>query len=197
MVPDINLLPQLEKKTSSPKLLYSIVIVAVGIILAYFLFIFFTAKSDLKAFTTEEKVLTTQNNQLQQELDMRQSVNQGSLEQSVQYVQSVSYPVTPLIDETRKLLPAHSYLRSYAFGADSINIIVDFESMTDISTYVERLLGSNYFKDTQIGSISNFNILFGEQKELTPEQKFKEIPRYAVTITAAIDYMYLAGGRRS
>lgn len=158
---------------------------------------FFTAKSEIKALTNEEQALMEQSEQLQQELDMRQSVNEGSLEQSVQFVQSVSYPVTPLIDETRNLLPVHSYLRSYEFGADTINIIVDFESMTAISTYVERLLASNYFKDTQISSISNFNVELGEHIEQTPEQKFKEVPRYAVTITATIDYMYLAGGRRS
>ncbi|WP_107922970.1 PilN domain-containing protein [Lysinibacillus parviboronicapiens] len=197
MVPNINLLPQLEKKTTSPKLLYGILIVAVGILIAYVFMMFFTAKSEIKALTNEEQALMEQSEQLQQELDMRQSVNEGSLEQSVQFVQSVSYPVTPLIDETRNLLPVHSYLRSYEFGADTINIIVDFESMTAISTYVERLLASNYFKDTQISSISNFNVELGEHIEQTPEQKFKEVPRYAVTITATIDYMYLAGGRRS
>lgn len=197
MVPDINLLPQLEKKTTSPKLLYGLLIAAVVILVAYLLFTYFTTKKDLAALLVKEQALTEQHDQLQQELKMRQSVNQGSLEQSVQFVQSVSYPVTPLMDETRNLLPAHSYLRSYAFGADTISISVDFESMTDISKYVERLLASAYFKDTQISSIANFDVQLGEQKERTPEEKFKEVPRYSVTITATIDYMYLAGGRRS
>ncbi|QDQ01897.1 PilN domain-containing protein [Lysinibacillus fusiformis] len=197
MVPDINLLPQLEKKAASPKVLYGVLIVAVLIIVAYLLFMFFSVKSDLQVLTAEEQTLTEKHEQLKLELDVRQSVNQGSLERSVQFVQSVSYPVTPLIDETRKLLPAHSYLRSYSFGEDTINISVDFESMKDISSYIEHLLASDYFKDTQISSISNFNVELDEHKEQTPEQKFKEVPRYAVMITATIDYMYLAGGRRS
>lgn len=197
MVPDINLLPQLEKRTTSPKLFYSLVIVIVGLIVAYLLFLFFTSKSELSRLTAEEQALTTQLDQLQQELDARQSVDQGSLEESVTFIQSVSYPVTPLIDETKTLLPTQSYLRSYVFGENSVNIEVDFETMTDISKYVERLLMSSYFTDAQINTVSNFEIELGEQRVLTPQQKFKEVPRYSVSITATIDFMYLAGGRRS
>lgn len=197
MVPDINLLPQLEKRTTSPKLFYSLVIVIVGLIVAYLLFLFFTSKSELSRLTAEEQALTTQLDQLQQELDARQNVDQGSLEESVTFIQSVSYPVTPLIDETKTLLPTHSYLRSYVFEENSVNIEVDFETMTDISKYVERLLMSSYFTDAQINTVSNFEIELGEQRVLTPQQKFKEVPRYSVSITATIDFMYLAGGRRS
>ncbi|OCX64286.1 hypothetical protein BFM98_09325 [Lysinibacillus sp. AR18-8] len=197
MVPDINLLPQLEKRTTSPKLFYSLVIVIVGLIVAYLLFLFFTSKSELSRLTAEEQALTTQLDQLQQELDARQNVDQGSLEESVTFIQSVSYPVTPLIDETKTLLPTQSYLRSYVFGENSVNIEVDFETMTDISKYVERLLMSSYFTDAQINTVSNFEIELGEQRVLTPQQKFKEVPRYSVSITATIDFMYLAGGRRS
>lgn len=197
MVPDINLLPQLEKRADSPKLFYSLLILVVGIVLTYFVFLYFTAKSDLSILLEEEQSLTTQVDQLQQELETKQNVNQGSLEESMQFVQSVSYPVTPLVDEAQKLLPAYSKLRGYEFGQDSINITVDFESMPDISKYVERLLGSLYFTDAQINSISNFYVQVGGQKELTPEQKFKEVPRYSVSITATIDQMYLAGGRSS
>lgn len=197
MVPDINLLPQLEKRTTSPKLFYSLVIVIVGLIVAYLLFLFFTSKSELSRLTAEEQALTTQLDQLQQELDARQNVDHGSLEESVTFIQSVSYPVTPLIDETKTLLPTHSYLRSYVFGENSLNIEVDFETMKDISKYVERLLMSSYFTDAQINTVSNFEIELGEQRVLTPQQKFKEVPRYSVSITATIDFMYLAGGRRS
>ncbi|MFJ7730304.1 PilN domain-containing protein [Lysinibacillus sp. NPDC097231] len=197
MVPDINLLPQLEKRTASPKLFYTLIILIVGCILAYLLFLFFTTKSDLARLTAEQQTLNTQLDQLQQELQARQSVNQGSLEQSVTFIQSVSYPVTPLINETKTLLPVHAYLRSYTFGAKTVNIEADFETMTDISKYVERLLTSSFFTDAQINTVSNFHIELGEDKELTPEQKFKEVPRYSVSITATIDFMYLAGGRRS
>ena len=197
MVPDINLLPQLEKRADSPKLFYSLLILVVGIILTYLMFLYFTAKSDLSMLLEEEESLTTQVGQLQQELDAKQSVNQGSLEESMRFVQSVSYPVTPLMEEAQKLLPAYSYLRSYEFQPDLINVTVDFESMPDISKYVEKLLVSPYFTDAKINSISNFYVQVTGQQELTSEQKFKEVPRYSVSITAIIDQMYLAGGRQS
>ncbi|KPN96420.1 PilN domain-containing protein [Lysinibacillus sp. ZYM-1] len=197
MVPDINLLPQLEKKTASPKLFYSLLMVLVALIVAYLLFLFFTSKSNLTHLAAEEQTLTTQLEQLQQELDTRQTIDQGSIEKSVSFIQSVSYPVTPLIDESKTLLPTNAYLRSYIFGENTVNIEADFETMADISKYVERLLMSSYFTDAQINTVSNFDIELGVQRELTPEQKFKEVPRYSVSITATIDFMYLAGGRRS
>ena len=197
MVPNINLLPELEKKTTTPKYLYVLLIAVVAIILAYLIFVFYSAKSEITVLTDVEQTITKQRDDLRLELDARQNENQGTLEQSVHFVQSISYPVTPLIEETRALLPAYSYLRKYEFGPDTINISVDFESMKDISKYVERLLASNYFIDTLIGDISTFEVQIGEEKELTPEEKFKQVPRYAVTITAMIDYKYLTGGRRS
>lgn len=197
MVPNINLLPELEKKSATPKLLYGVFIIAVAMILAYLIFMFFTAKGEIITLSEEEQMLTKKRDELQLALDVQLNENQGSLAQSVQFAESVSYPVTPLIDETRALLPAHSYLRNYEFRENTIHITVDFESMKDISKYVERLLTSAYFTDTQISDITNFEVQLGEQKELTPEEKFKQVPRYSVTITAMIDYIYLAGGRRS
>lgn len=197
MVPNINLLPELEKKSTTPKLLYGGLIVAVAMIPAYLIFMFFTAKGEIITLIEEEQTLTKQRDELQLALNVQQNENQGSLEQSVKFAESVSYPVTPLIDETRALLPAHSYLRNYEFGENTVDITVDFESMKDISKYVERLLASAYFIDTQISDISNFEVQLGEQKELTSEEKFKQVPRYEVTMTATIDYIYLAGGRRS
>lgn len=166
-------------------------------ILAYLFFMFFTAKGEIITLIEEEQTLTKQRDELQLELNVQQNENQGSLEQSVKFAESVFYPVTPLIDETRALLPAHSYLRNYEFGENTVDITLDFESMKDILKYVERLLASAYFIDTQISDISNFQVQLGEQKELTPEEKFKQVPRYEVTMTATIDYIYLAGGRRS
>ena len=197
MVPNINLLPELEKKTKTPILLYGGLIVAVAMILALLIFMFFSAKSEIITLTEEEQTLTAQRDELQLALNARQNENQGTLAQSVQFAESVSYPVTPLIDETRALLPTHSYLRSYEFGENTVDITLEFESMKDISEYVERLLASAYFIDTQISEISNFEVQLGEQKELTTEEKFKQVPRYEVTMTATIDFIYLSGGRSS
>ncbi|MGE7092986.1 PilN domain-containing protein [Lysinibacillus sp. NPDC048646] len=197
MVPEINLLPNLEKKKSAPTVVYVLLIVLIGIILGYMIFSYFQAKGDLTKLSAQEVELASQRDQLQIELDVKRNTNKGSLEQSVQFVDNVSYPVSPLIDETQVLLPEQTYLRNYVFGEKDIEIIADFETMSAISSYLDKLTVSSFFNDIQVGTISNFDLSIGDQDEENSMDKFKEMPRYSVTITLAIDYIYLAGGRES
>lgn len=197
MVPDINLLPNLEKKHSTPTLIYVVFIILIGIIVGYMIFLFFQAKSDLTTLNVQEVELSSQREQLQIELDSKQNANKGSLEQSVQFVEKVSYPVTPLMDETQVLLPEQTYLRNYVFGEKNVEVTADFETMSAISSYLEKLTASPYFNDIQVDSISNFDVAIGNQEEKSAKNKFKEVPRYSATITLGIDFKFLAGGRES
>lgn len=195
MVPEINLLPNLEKKKDTPTLLYAVLIFMTALVLAYMIFLYFNAKSEITLLSKQEQELTTQHQALQQEFDTKNIVNAGSLAQSVQFVKNVSYPVTPLINETLVLLPAHTYLREYTFGEDTVSVTIDFETMNDISNYVEKLGTSDYFRDIQVDTIDNFNVALGEQTDdKTVEEQLKEIPRYSVTIRLLIDYAYLVRG---
>ncbi|KOS69316.1 hypothetical protein AEA09_12600 [Lysinibacillus contaminans] len=195
MVPEINLLPNLEKKKAAPTLLYALLIGITAIVLAYMIFLYFGAKSDITTLSKQEQELTTQREELQKELDAKNNINAGSLAQSVKFVENVSYPVTPLIAETLVLLPEHTYVRGYTFDEESVTVTIDFETMNDISRYVEKLGTSDYFRDTQVDTIENFEVALGEQTEdKRLEDKFKEIPRYTVTVKLFIDYAYLAKG---
>lgn len=197
MVPDINLLPNLEKKHSTPTLIYVVFIILIGIIVGYIIFLFFQAKSDLTTLNAQEVDLSSQREQLQIELDSKQNANKGSLEQSVQFVEKVSYPVTPLMDETQLLLPEQTYLRNYVFGEKNVEVTADFETMSAISSYLEKLTASPYFNDIQVDTISNFDVSIENQEEKSAKSKFKEVPRYSATITLGIDFKFLAGGRES
>ncbi len=197
MVPEINLLPNLEKQKSAPILLYIVIIVLVSIVLAFMIIQYFQARGEVATLNAQEIELTSQQEQLQIELDGIRNMNAGSLEQSVQFVHHVSYPVTPLIDETQALLPEQTYLRNYKFGETTIDITADFETMSAISNYLDKLNVSPYFTDIQVGTIENFELSIGEQNESNSKDKYQEIPRYSVTITLAIDFIYLAGGRES
>jgi len=197
MVPDINLLPNLEKKHSTPTLIYVVFIILIGMIIGYMIFLFFQAKSDLTTLNAQEVELSSQREQLQIELDSKQNANKGSLEQSVQFVEKVSYPVTPLMDETQVLLPEQTYLRNYVFGEKNVEVTADFETMSAISSYLEKLTASPYFNDIQVDTISNFDVAIGSQEEKSAKNKFKEVPRYSATITLGIDFKFLAGGRES
>jgi len=197
MVPEINLLPNLEKKHSTPTLIYVVFIVLIGMIVGYMIFLFFQAKIDLTKLSAQEVELSSQREQFQIELDGKRNLNQGSLEQSVQFVENVSYPVTPLIDETQVLLPEQTYFRKYVFGEENVEITADFETMSAISSYLEKLTASPYFNDIQVDTISNFDVSIGTEEEERAKDKFKEVPRYSATITLGIDFKFLAGGRES
>ncbi|MEY9975823.1 PilN domain-containing protein [Lysinibacillus sp. RC79] len=197
MVPEINLLPHLEKKHSTPTLIYVVFIILIGMIVGYMIFLFFQAKIDLTKLSAQEVELSSQREQLQIELVGKRNVNQGSLEQSVQFVENVSYPVTLLMDETQVLLPEQTYFRKYVFDEKNVEITADFETMSAISAYLEKLTASLYFNDIQVDTISNFDVSIGNQEEESAKNKFKEIPRYSATITLGIDFKFLAGGRES
>lgn len=192
MIPNINLLPKLEKERSAPVWLYIVSIVVVAIILAFFIMQYFGAKNDLTSLTAQQQELTTERDDLQMQLSVLQGMNQGSLEQSVQYVENVSYPVTPLVSETNNLLPDFSYLRSYVFSEESVVITVDFETMTAISDYLESLLASPFFTDTQLASVSNFEVDPNATSEEDNDAKYSQIPRYTTSITLNINKSYLA-----
>ncbi|MGE7949519.1 PilN domain-containing protein [Lysinibacillus sp. NPDC093688] len=197
MVPEINLMPNLEKKHSTPTSIYIVFIILIGMIVGYMVFLFFQAKSDLTKLSAQEVELSSRHEQLQTELDVKQNVNKGSLEQSVQFVEKVSYPVTPLMDETQVLLPEQTYLRDYVFGEKNVEVTADFETMSAISSYLEKLTASPYFNDIQVDTIANFDVSIGNQEEESAKNKFKEVPRYSATILLGIDFKFLAGGRES
>lgn len=137
-------------------------------------------------------MLVIQREQLQLEYESLMSQNKGSFEESIAFVERVSYNVSPLIDETQNLLQEHTYLRNYAFSDTTLQVTIDFETITAISTYVQKLENSPYFTDVQVGAVSNFTVAPTElQRE---EDRFDEVPRYSVNLTIAIDMLYIALG---
>lgn len=196
MVPEINLLPQSEKKNTSSTLLYALLIAITVIVLAYMIMLYFGAKSDLAALTKEEQSVTIQRDELQQKVAEANNLSAGSLAQSVKFVENVTYPVTPLITETEWLWSDHTYVREYEFDEESMTVTIDFETMNAISTYVEKLGASAYYTDRQVDTIDELDIALGDQtNDKTNAEKFNEIPRYTAEIKLFIDYAYLAQGR--
>lgn len=197
MIPNINLLPKTDKRKAESNLVY-IIIGAIAILaLAFMLWQYFSARSSLADLTTEEATLQQEVAQLQTQYDsLLAAQNRGSLEQSVTFVERVSYAVSPLIDETQDLLPANTYLRSYSFTETAVSINVDFETLGNIAQYVSALENSLYFTDAQLSNVSNFElnpVSSGEEEE-DESEKFNEVPRYSTTITIDINQTYLATG---
>ncbi len=194
MIPDINLIPKVEKGQQGSKLLYSLIGIIALLVLTLFIWQYFSARADIAELEREEENLISNRNQLQTDLAALLPNNEGTLEQSLQFVELVSYPVSPLIDEIEGLQPSNSYLRNYTFSPESVSISIDFETLSDVSTYVSRLSNSAYFIDGQVLSITNSGL--GEAPDTAEEGQtdFNVIPRQSVEITLLINENYLATG---
>lgn len=200
MIPDINLLPKVEKRQStSTKNIYILISIIVLLLVAFFVLQYFKIRGEISTLKEKEQSVLAERDQLEAELD-NMTMNTGSLEQSVEFVEMISYPVSPIIDETIRLQPGHSYLREYAFDATTAEVTMDFETLSDISSYLSKLVNSAYFQDVQVTSIEHFEIMpnrvtdEGEEVTVDNRASFYEVPRYEVVFTLFINSNYLAAG---
>lgn len=195
-IPDINLIPNNEQEDGQSKLFFILLGILVMILLAVMSWLYFTAKAEVTSATNEKQTLQTERDALQLELSTLQGAEQGTVEESLAFIEHISYPVTPLIEETKGLLPENTYLREYDFGESAVTFSVDFETLHAVSTYISRLEGSPYFLDVQVGTIEEFE-LGSEGEQQNEETRFSEVPRYTVEVTLAIDNAQLAAGGES
>ncbi|MER2153782.1 MAG: PilN domain-containing protein [Solibacillus sp.] len=193
MIPDINLMPKIEKGETSLNFAFYLVGIVSLVTLGLLSWTFFSAKSEIASATPERDSLILTRDELSAEVTSFETMNQGSLEESVAFVERVSYPVTPVILETRNLLPSDTYLRDYVFSETDLQVTVDFETLNAISSYVSKLEKSPYFDDIQLGAIENFD-LNPSNDELDAERQFSEVPRYSVEIMLLINQLHVAAG---
>lgn len=139
MIPDINLLPKIEKGTTSLKLAFILVGILSILTLGLLAITYFSAKGEIASAVQERDSLLLTRDALNAEVASSQTGSQGSLEESVAFVERVSYSVSPIIMETRNLLPTDTYLRSYSFSETGVQVTIDFETLNAISTYVRQL----------------------------------------------------------
>ena len=193
MIPDINLLPNTGRDEEGSRTRYMLLGIIAILLLAIMSWLYFSARSDVVSLTTEEQALQAEYEAVQGELGERQVAEQGSVGESLAFIEQISYPATPLVDETQRLLPENTYLRSYSFSQAAVTFTVDFETLNAISSYIEDLEYSPYFLDVQLGAITNFE-LGASRQEQDATARFSEVPRYTAEVMLAIDRTYLATG---
>ena len=193
MIPDINLLPKIDKGETSSKLTFILIGILTLVTVLILAWMYTNAKSDLSSVTAEHDALVVTRDTLQAEVASYETMIQGTLEESIDFVERVSYPVTPVVDETQELLPQNTYLRSYEFSETGGLVEVDFETLNSIASYVSNLENSLLFEDIQVGTINNFELNpSGEEKN--EEEQFTEVPRYTVEINFVINRAQVAAG---
>ncbi|SEM51414.1 hypothetical protein SAMN04487786_1994 [Paenisporosarcina quisquiliarum] len=191
MVPEINLLPKMERQKSN-----SILIIAIGLILfitviLLFFVQYFSIKGDIETLTAEETYSVAEREDLTQLVKDINMSGQGNLQTSVSFAESVSKPVSPLLIEVNALLEEHTYLREYEFTNQSINITIDVETMMSLSKFVDKLLVSEYFSDVKVESVTHFELSNSTE---SIEERFEIIPRYSAIINLVVNQSYLENG---
>lgn len=191
MIPEINLIPRdIEKDDSGSKPFYIILTAIFVLVLAFLLWQYFSTKSQINSLKEEEANLQQQRDNLQTELNSLTSAQGNTLEQSVQFVESVSYPVSPLIDEIQELKPERAYLRSYSFGENTVEISFDMETLNEVSKFVTALNSSPYFTDVQVTNVDHFYLNNGSDEE----QDFNDVPRQSTKMVLIVNKQKLAAG---
>lgn len=192
MATEINLLPKSDGRKSNPMLLTLILGLLLILFLAIIIMQYISAKSEIVVLTAmEQQVLSTRDDR-NEELANLQGESTDSFSASVAFVESVSYPVTPLIGELESYLVGNAYLTSYSFSESSLTIAADFETLSDVATYVENVMRSEYFTDIKVSNISKFNLEDSSTEENVDED-FMVIPRHSVELELSIDEAYLGG----
>ena len=192
MIPNINLLPKIEKGPTSLKFAFILVGILSMLTIILLAFLYYSAKNEIAdAISTRDTLIATRD-ELQVNVTSIDTQNQGSLQESVKFVERVSYPVTPIISETKNLLPPNTYMRSYEFSTSGVTVIVDLETLNAVSVYVSDLKNSPYFNDIKVGTIEAFEI--DSMNEEQREPQFAEVPRYEIEIELTINEEYIAAG---
>lgn len=191
MVPEINLLPKRERQKSNFILILAISLVLLITVILLLFIQYFSVKGDIETLTAEETYTVAEKEDLTQLVKEINMSGQGDLQTSVTFAESVSKPVSPLLNEVNTLLEKHTYLRQFEFVNQNILISVDVETMTSLSKFVDKLLVSNYFSDVKVESVTNFDLSNSSESE---EKKFEIIPRYSAIINLNIDQSYLENG---
>lgn len=191
MVPEINLLPKMERRKSNSILILIIGLILFVTILLLFFIHYFSVKGDLETLTAEETYSQAEKDDLTQQVNGLNTAEQGDLQASVTFADRVSYPVSPLLIEVNALLEPHTYLRQYEFVEQSIQVSVDVETLKSLSLFVDKLLISDYFSDVKVESVTNFELSNSEENT---DKKYEIIPRYSAILNLEIDQSYLENG---
>ncbi|MGR6896782.1 hypothetical protein [Rummeliibacillus sp. BSL5] len=184
MIPNINLLPKVERRTPDKSLLW----LSGTILLLIFIGVgsyCYSLQSDVNSITQQHQNLASQIEASQKELATLQTAGQGSFDQSVQYVESVSYPVTPIIDSVKGYLASYEKLTSLTYGETGVTVIIDFETLHGISTYVQNVLTDPLFSGVQVTSVESFDPAKKEYDEAIESDHL--IPRYKATMVLSIN----------
>lgn len=195
MIPDINLLPQREKQSKSGKWLLNTFIFLGMMIFLFMVIQYMVLTKNIQALEVDKEQRSVERDKLIEELAILNEPKAFDLEASVEFVEKVSYAVSPLIIEFNRYLGENAYLKHYTFGEETVSITVDFETISEVAKYVEDLSKSAFVKDVIVHNMQGFDPTLQEKSE----KRFDRADRYTNTFEVLVDLSHLrkVGGEKN
>ncbi|KIL44563.1 PilN domain-containing protein [Jeotgalibacillus soli] len=188
MLYQVNLLPKIEKRRKTATIVAFLTGLVLILLCLFMIYEYISSQHQIDALRVSEQQLRA--GLLQLENNAGAESTGSSLESIVSYAEGLSFETSLLIAELTNLLPDNAYLTSYDFLEDNVAVEIQFETMTEVSLYIERLGASSYFTDVKVEEIRAYTL---EEMDTTEEQ-FMVIPRYVTMILLEVDKKTIAIG---
>lgn len=183
MNPEINLLPVFEKRKPESYLGLILFIVVLGGLIVFLAMYLMGIKQDAADLQAQEQALIAERTTLQSQIATAEPEPEITYADAVLYVETNSYPVSPLYEEIQQLAGPTRYVSSYSFNPAQIAINVDFETKSDIAFFIEDMMKSNYFEDVRVSTISEFELTSTTEEQEGLVEEDAVAPRYTASIT--------------
>jgi hypothetical protein len=190
MVPEINLLPQMERRTAGNKWGALVVGVAFIVIVLFLAFHYFSLSKSVKTLQADQQALLADKATIEAKIATLEQPEQMDLATIVGVLETITYPVSPLLEEMNHYRGEDVYLREFILTENEIEFVMDFETMPETATYVGDLTGSVYFADIKVEEVVT---LVPVEEDRTVES-FDVVDRFANRFTVTIDPTFLRTG---
>ncbi|WP_318615189.1 hypothetical protein [Sporosarcina sp. YIM B06819] len=190
MVPEINLLPQMERKSGGSKWGSLLVVIAFIAIVGGLAFQYFSLTDSVKILQADQQALLADKTTIEARIAELEQPEQMDLATMVGVLEKVTYPVSPLLAELNVYRGDHVYIREFILTDNEIEFVMDFETMPEAATYLGDLVGSAYFADIKVDEIETFDPVESEETL----ESFDVISRLANRFIVTIDPTYLRTG---
>jgi hypothetical protein len=194
LAPEINLLPHIERPSRGRRWLTITLAVAFVLLVIYLSYQYFALNKTIQSLQSEEQQLQSEKAELESSIIVLDTPVKIDLATSVEFVESVSYPISPLLVEVNKYVKENTYLRNYVFSESTIKFAVDFETLAEVVSYVSALSSSPYFQDVKVEQIYTFDPAPSSEEEEEETESFEKVERFANELTVVIDPYYIRTG---
>ncbi|HLR42320.1 MAG TPA: hypothetical protein VK067_03640 [Pseudogracilibacillus sp.] len=191
-LPDINLLPNIERQSNLALILFIILLSLTLIAFVVTAYFYFSTKSKLADTSEELSKLEEEITELEVDLSVAESV-EFNLETAVLFAEYYDIPTSVLIKEVEKYLPATNpaHLSELTYQNREASIITQFESLDSLAEYTNDLQHSKFIKQTNLNTVDTFTV--GEME--IEADDFTTVPRYQATFQLILDKEELKGAK--